>query len=324
MTNYESDRVHKSDRPDYNRKAFWSPAFALAVGGGAVLWLLADAWGSWGYAAVLGVPFVIGCFLGYGLRVRKLVLILLVAVVAGGLVGGAVTAEIAGLLCGLILLAILVGPALLGLAVGVILRNRLRKTDFSQRDYLPIILLFLATGGIIYMESAFVGRSPEETVRTSRILPFDARQVWDSLVFYEEVRHEPPLLARIGLPHPLYTSGEILGVGDITRCVYNKGWLVKRITEYQLTELLSFDVVEQHGIEDRSVRLVSGSFEFERVGPGQTRVTLTTVYEPLLSARPVWRPFEIQIARSLHDHVLTGIEFEARRTDQMLLARSAP
>ena len=72
------------------------------------------------------------------------------------------------------------------------------------------------------------------------------------------------------------------------------------------------------------MRLVSGSFEFERVGPGQTRVTLTTVYEPLLSARPVWRPFEIQIARSLHDHVLTGIEIEARRMDQMLIARSTP
>lgn len=309
---------------DYNPRAFWSPAFALAVGGGAVLWLLAYAWGSWGYVAVLVVPFVIGCLLGYGLRVRKLVLILLVAVVAGGLVGGAVTAKIAGLLCGLVLLAIVVGPALLGLAAGVLLRNRLRKTGFSQRDYLPTILLLLATGGMIYTESALVGHSSEEIVRTSRILPFEAPRVWDSLVFYEEVRHEPPLLARIGLPHPLYTSGEIVAVGDTTKCVYNKGYLVKRITEYRPGELLSFEVVEQQGIEDRSVRLVSGSFEFERIAHGRTRVTLTTVYEPLLSARPVWRPFEIKIARALHDHVLTGIELEAGRTDRPLMARSSP
>jgi hypothetical protein len=222
------------------------------------------------------------------------------------------------------LLGIVVAPALVGLAAGVLLRTRIRKTNFSQRDYLPMIVVLFISGGCIYVEAALVGRSPEETVRTERILPFESGQVWDSLVFYEEVRHEPPLLARIGLPHPLYTSGEIVAVGDTTKCVYNKGYLVKRITEYRPGELLSFEVVEQQGIEDRSVRLVSGSFEFERIAHGRTRVTLTTVYEPLLSARPVWRPFEIKIARALHDHVLTGIELEAGRTDRPLMARSSP
>ena len=117
---------------------------------------------------------------------------------------------------------------------------------------------------------------------------------------------------------------EIIGVGDTKTCVYNKGRLVKRITQYRPAEFLEFDVIEQHGIEDRSVRLISGSFRFENAGSGQTRVTLTTAYEPLLTARLAWRPFERQLARSLHEHVLTGIELETRHRDQTLIAWGGP
>ena len=63
-------------------------------------------------------------------------------------------------------------------------------------------------------------------------------------------------------------------------------------------------MIEQVNIEDRSVELIDGSFEFEEIEPGRTRVTLTTRYKPLLQARPVWKPFEHAVVHVLHDHVL--------------------
>ena len=41
-------------------------------------------------------------------------------------------------------------------------------------------------------------------------------------------------------------------------------------------------------------------------------------------ARLAWRPFERQLARSLHEHVLTGIELESRHRGQTLIARGGP
>jgi hypothetical protein len=296
----------------------------LATGGGLSLLLLVTYWGSWGYGAVLGIPFAIGCALGYGVRAGRIGLALLALVVLGGLIGGAVTAHISGVLCGTILGGILLGPVLVGALAGWILRTRLRATRFRQRWYFPTLVLFVLIGGLVYVEHRLVGSGRVEAIHTTRVLPVDASLAWNSLVFYEEIRHAPPLLARLGLPHPLYTTGEIVGVGDLKTCVYSKGRLVKRITEYRPANFLGFDVVEQQGIEDRSVRLISGSFRFEPVGVDRTRVTLTTVYEPLLSARLVWRPFETQLARALHEHVLAGIELESRQRSRTLMARGGP
>ncbi len=320
-----SSHLPSSDgRPPYDRWKFWLPGLLLATGGGLVLLLVATGWGSWGYGVVIGIPFAIGCALGYGVKAGKVALLLLALVVASGLIGGAVTFRIAGILCGIVLAGTFIGPILLGQFAGYLLRRNLRSSRFSQRWYLPVVVLFLLTGGVSYLEHRLVGRGRVEYVRTTRVLPVDALRAWDSLVFYEEIRHAPPLLARIGLPHPLYTSGEIIGVGDTKTCVYTTGRLVKRITEYRPAEFLEFDVIEQHGIEDHSVRLISGSFRFESIGPDQTRVILTTVYEPLLTARLAWRPFERQLARSLHEHVLTGIELESRHRGQTLIARGGP
>ena len=67
----------------------------------------------------------------------------------------------------------------------------------------------------------------------------------------------------------------------------------------------------QHGVEDRSFELISGSFEFESVGEGQTRVVLKTAYRPLLQARFYWRPFEERLAHVLHEYVLDAMSVQA-------------
>ena len=55
-------------------------------------------------------------------------------------------------------------------------------------------------------------------------------EVWQQMMFYEEVPHRPPLLLRIFLPSPVKTQGNDKHVGASVECSYSQGGLVKRIT----------------------------------------------------------------------------------------------
>ena len=137
-------------------------------------------------------------------------------------------------------------------------------------------------------------------------------QAWDRWVFYEEVEHERPLLLRLGLPTPSHVEGKIQSVGDRQVCVYTgDARLVKKATQVEPGKRLAFDVVGQHHFENNSIRLIDGSFDFAPVTPGETRVTLTTRYEPLLRPRVLWRPIEHTFTHELHGHVLKGMVYEA-------------
>lgn len=130
-------------------------------------------------------------------------------------------------------------------------------------------------------------------------------------MFYEEVHHPRPFLMRFILPRPLYTFGKAEHVGDMKVCVYSKGRLVKRITQSQTQETLAFDVIEQTHIENRSVVLKSGSFQFTPIDAGQTSVTLSTTYQPLLGPRWAWRWAERIGVHTLHGYVLEGMRLKS-------------
>jgi hypothetical protein len=300
------------DRAGFLRWRYWLPGLLLATAGGLVALLLASYWASFGYGLVLAVPFAIGCALGYGVRVGKLTAALMATVLLGSLTAGGVAFGASGLLCAAILTALLFGPIVIGTLLGSVLRWRLKRTKFSQGPYLPA-LLFVLPISLMAVERGVGPAGDIEVVRTTRVLDAPASVVWDSIHFYEEVTHRPPWLAGLGLPRPLGTRGEANEVGDVKTCLYDKGHLRKRVTRLEPPSLLIFEVIEQVGIEDHSVRLIDGSFELAPLGPHaeRTELTLTTRYAPLLAARPFWRPFEHHLTRALHDHVLTGIELEA-------------
>src|SRR6185437_16403042 len=94
-------------------------------------------------------------------------------------------------------------------------------------------------------------------------------------------------------------------------CVYSKGHLTKRVTERSLDRRLAFEIIEQDRIENNSVRLTDGSFNFIPQGPDNTRVELTTRYQPKLGPRWIWRPVEEMAVHTLHRHVLDGMRRKA-------------
>lgn len=306
------DAATFTTHPPFVRRSYWLPGLLLAVGvGTALMAFLTFVIGSWTSGLWIGVPAAAGAVLGYGVRGGRVVLALLALGLVGGLVVGAVSLQLAGAFCGMALGVIFVIPVMFGVALGAAFRLMLKTTRFSQRWYLPV-LVFAA---VPVVWSAAEGRRTyaPEAVATARVVEASVHDCWEGLVFYEQVRHRPPLLLRIGLARPVSTQGPSRAVGDVRRCVYNRGWITKRVTVSEAPTLLAFEIAEQNIGYERDVRLTGGNFALEAIGPNQTRVTLTTQYEPKLGPRFAWRPAERLAVRILHGYVIEGIEAEAQR-----------
>jgi hypothetical protein len=249
--------------------------------------------------------------------VRTFLVVLLALVALTGVCMGLLSLKLVSLWCGLILAGIALGPLIIGTACGMLLRQALKRSRFDQRWHLPLLafLLLPSAAGLV---ERYVGKPyAAETIRTVTLMDAPPERAWDAVMFYEEVRHPPPALFRLGMPRPLYTSGVSAAVGDEKTCVYDKGRLVKRITEREGPRRLAFRVVEQ-GFEQHAMTLSGGAFDFEPVEnePTRTRVTLSTRYHPHLGPRWCWRPFERLTVHTLHGYVLAGMAEKTRERER--------
>lgn len=288
---------------------YWLPGFLLALGGGIVLYIAILTIAGFGWAVTLVAPIALGAAIGYGCPVRTRLHILLGLCAIITIVLTLYSASLVGIFCGLVLGCVMLIPTGVGIAAGVILRQRLKKSNFSQRYYLPLLTLMVF--GLAVADRLTHRAFAVESIVTSVDIPSPVGKAWNALMFFEEVRHAPPWLLRIGLPRPLYTRGSTAHVGDEKVCIYTKGHLTKRVTERDPDHRLAFDVIEQDRIENRSIRLTSGSFDLISVSPSQTRVELTTNYEPKLGPRWIWRPAEQLATHALHRDVLEGMREKA-------------
>lgn len=152
----------------------------------------------------------------------------------------------------------------------------------------------------------FPRNAKSEAVETALLLNATPEEVWQGILFYEEVPSRPLWLLRIFLPRPIRTEGEKTRVGAIVRCTYDSGYLLKRITAIEPAHLIRFDVLEQRlGVED-CVSMSQGSYEIRATRDGSQAV-LTTHYRSRLRPRRLWRPLERYLAHRLHRHILDGM-----------------
>lgn len=312
-----SDEHSFTRKPPFVWYLYWWPGALLAVGAG-LAWCVAFYLNQeLGWGLFIAVPFMMGALVGYrpspnrgaGVVVLKIVVIVCMLLLVLLLMAG----ELAGLFCGLFLVAIFLVPTVGGFYAGVfgsrLLAAFLKTTRFSQREHLPAIVGILLLPAAAHLaQRAFAPAIRVETVQTEQLVPLGRMQAWDRWVFYEEVEHERPLLLRLGLPTPSHVEGRIQQAGDQQVCVYTgDARLVKQATRVVPGEALAFDVIKQQNFEDNSIRLIDGAFDFEHVTDTETRLTLTTRYEPMLRPRALWRPIEHTFAHELHRHVLRGM-----------------
>jgi hypothetical protein len=292
------------------------PGFVLAVFVGvatyALLVLQADrGWAVLGYAAFFGVPFAVGALLGYFTRPSVWLALLLSLFAILCITFLLCTLNLSGLFCGAALGVIFLIPAFAGVLAGAGLRLLLPKSAWDHRRWYVSILLAASP----LVAGAVEGRLPRQPdlreVSTALTIHATPQQVWDSILFYEQVEHAPPWLLRLALPRPVRAEGSKAAVGDVTRCVYERGHVVKRVTRRVDQRELAFEVLDQHLHFERDVTLRDGTFCLESLGVRGTRVRLTTRYVRHLSPAWLWEPLERKILHTLHGHVLEGMR---RRT----------
>ncbi len=306
-----------SRKPPFIWYLYWWPGALLALGAGFAWCIAFYINQELGWGLFIAVPFMVGALVGYRPSPKRGVGVVLLKVVGLicmlFLVALLMLGELAGVFCGVILIAIFFVPTLGGFYFGIfgsrILAAILKTTRFSQREHLPIILGLLLLPGIAHLaQRALAPPIQIETVQTEQLLPLGKMQAWDRWVFYEEIKHDRPLLLKLGLPTPSHVEGKIQAVGDQQVCVYTgDARLVKKATHVVPGEILAFDVIKQEHFENNSIRLIDGAFDFEPITDTQTRVTLTTRYVPKLRPRILWQPIEHTFGHELHLHVLKGM-----------------
>ncbi len=142
------------------------------------------------------------------------------------------------------------------------------------------------------------------SVVTRMVFAAPPAQVWDGLVFYEELGGRPPWHLRLLLPVPIRTEGKVSAVGDEATCLYEGGHLLKRITKIEKGDLYEFEVAEQALSVGGGMRLSGGRYTLRGLPDGQTEVSVETRYLSRKRPRWFWRPLEKMVCHLFHRYLL--------------------
>ena len=301
-------------RPRFLALRFWFPGFCLAVASGVVSYAIVMQTGEMGFALFVSVPMSFGAIMGYSTRTSTFVMVSLGLIALFSVVVAIIMTNLAGLFCGATLGLVFILPALVGIFFGVVLRSVLRNSLWDQRRFLPLVFFVLLPYACELAENSMHREHVIATVETGLTIDATPKEAWQALMFYEDVKHSPPWLLKLALPKPLRSDGRKSQVGDVVRCIYDRGRLCKQVTEITPERKLAFNVVEQHLHFEHDVKLQSGRFEFIPVGPRKTRIVLTTRYERLCWPEWFWEPIERKVIHTLHEHVIEGIRLEVERS----------
>ena len=282
-----------------------------------------------GWSLVLGLPICLGAVLGYTSSPRRFrawqkvfmgILLFCGLVVTVYFISRLEIFALTdvgvftfGMFCLTMMGLVFILPFILGDWLGYVIR---RSDERKKRNWkwVKVVIFLLLPFGLDAIERLIPRDEDLASVETQAVFSASQERAWNSIVFYEQIEHEPPFLLRLALPRPVGTTGGKTKVGEISRCVYENGYLVKQITERQEGRLLGFRVTEQKIHFEHDLELREGSFRVEPgPGPGTSLVTLTTTYRRLSYPAFIWQPAEILVLHTLHGHVLEGMRANAER-----------
>jgi hypothetical protein len=148
---------------------------------------------------------------------------------------------------------------------------------------------------------------PTTSVATSMIFDAAPADVWERLLFYEQIDQRPPLHLRLLLPMPIETAGRKSQIGDEARCLYDSGYLIKRVTQVEPGRCYAFEVAEQALVVGGGMRLSGGEYLIHELARGRAEVRIVTRYASHRRPRWLWRPIERAVCHSFHRHILRAM-----------------
>src|SRR5260370_14903721 len=215
---------------------------------------------------------MMGMMLGIMVRARIWLTLFLSIFAVTTLSCGVTVMGLHGLFCGATLAVISLPPALLGALLGLGLQAALRKCTGGLHNKRFTLIIAALPYVVWAAEELHSAEQQIAEVRTEMVFPAGPGPTWHSIVVYEQVEHEPPRLLRLAFPRPVGTACSNCAAGDVQRCIYQKGHLIKQITDLVEPERLAFREIEQRRHFERDVTLFDGCFNLEPLAYGQTRV----------------------------------------------------
>jgi hypothetical protein len=149
--------------------------------------------------------------------------------------------------------------------------------------------------------------STPTSVVTCMIFPATPDQVWEELVLYEQIEKPPPLHLQLLLPVPIRTEGRKSEVGDEVKCLYEGGYLFKRVTRVVRGRTYAFEVIEQNLAVGGGIGLSGGGYTLCELPGGNTEVALQTRYVSPRRPRCLWKPIEAAVCHMFHGHILRAM-----------------
>jgi len=146
-----------------------------------------------------------------------------------------------------------------------------------------------------------------DAVVSAAVLPAPLSSVWNALVFYEQLEGRPSWVLRLLLPVPVRTERRAWTTGAEIRCLYDSGWIVKRLTLVEPPRRCEFEVVLQRLELGGGIRLAGGRYELSEETGASTRLELETRYEGSARPRWFWRPIEAAVCRVFHRHIVESL-----------------
>jgi hypothetical protein len=150
-------------------------------------------------------------------------------------------------------------------------------------------------------------RQRHNSIVTHISVPAPAALLWEGLMFYEQIGRRLPILLRLLLPAPIRTEGRRSRVGDVVKCHYVGGHLLKRVTEITSGRSYEFEIIEQNVTVGPGIRLLSGSYTMRDLPGHHTEIGLMTRYSSSNRPRWLWARIEAAVCHSFHRHILSAM-----------------
>lgn len=147
----------------------------------------------------------------------------------------------------------------------------------------------------------------DTSVVTRMSFPAGPAEIWERLMYYEQILKRAPMLLRFLLPTPIRAEGSKSKVGCESRCHYTDGYLLKRATRIVRKQCLQFEIVEQQLMIGNGITVLGGAYLLRKLPNGGTEVALETRYRSPNAPRWLWRRLETIVCHQFHRHILSAM-----------------
>lgn len=301
------DTGSRTDRVVTWRSVFRGTLAALlcAIVGGTLI-AMGDAASGLGVTMFLLLPSATGFVTVLTVHYWRAVAISLVIAMTLCL-AGLVFTGLEGIVCVAMASPILIVGAMLGAAVGTLVKRQFPTDGTFSMAIIPI-LAGASVFGAGKIEDRLDTACRTEIVKSTIIIAASPAEVWDAMIEFDDVNGPQPLLMRMGLPIPQSCSIRGSGVGSERICRFSSGFIRERVTRWNPPHRLEFDIEEVQLPGRHWLGFQRATYTLDRRGAGDTRVTRTTTVTSTLRPAFYWRFLERLGTETEHDYILNSLK----------------